>query len=252
MDDLPTPADLRKSPYTILLVTLVLLLVVWPVIADSGLEERAVHWVHGGLFTLMLLAIVYAVRAGRSRHWFMGLVVVVFLADWSDHLVEGRETTVLGQSVGVVFISAVTLLVIQRVFSPGRITADRILAALCAYLLLGMIWSNLYWIIHSFHPDAFAFPADVVKAQVEVAGGGPGEGAVVLERHVGRQSEFTYFSFTTLTTLGYGEITPVHPLARSLAFLEAIVGQIFIAVVIARLVALEILHGRHGLPADDA
>ena len=210
---------LRHNPYTLLLGSLVLILVVWPVLAPLQMPGLLGSVVHGSLFTLLLLAIGHVVRPRHGRRWLFGLLGLALLGEWADGLILGRGTTVFGQSAAALLLAAVTMFVLRRVFAPGRVTADRIVAAMCAYLFLGMFWATLFALIHEFVPAAFHFP----------------EGTSV------HPTDFTYFSFVTLTTLGYGDITPVSPLARSLAYMEAVFGQIFIAVVIARLVALELM-----------
>ena len=210
---------LRKSPYTILLFTLLLLLVVWPTIQQADLGKTVEPIVHGAFFTLMLVGVLYAVRRPTHRPIFVALLVFALVGTWADYLIEGLETTLIGNSIGAVFLFAVTVAVIKRVLSPGRVTADRILAAFCGYLFMGMLWANFYSIIWHLDDGAFLFPED--------------------ERVV--HTDFVYYSFVTLTTLGYGEISPVHPLARSLSYVEAMTGQLYVAVVIARLVALEIM-----------
>ena len=89
------------------------------------------------------------------------------------------------------------------------------IGALCLYLLLGVLWTILFAFVELARPAAFHYAKDV-----------PGD---ALEN-------FMYYSFVTLTTLGYGDLTPVHPVARTLAYLEAVVGQLYIAVLVASLV----------------
>jgi hypothetical protein len=113
------------------------------------------------------------------------------------------------------------LLVLVQVFRDGPVTAHRIQGAVVVYLLVGLIWAAAYEIVFYFDPQAFAF-----------ANGVRGQGFGV--------HGLVYFSYVTLATLGYGDITPLHPAARSLAVSEAFVGQLYPAILIARLVSLEI------------
>ncbi len=99
---------------------------------------------------------------------------------------------------------------------------DTIYGGICVYLLLGYLWSDLYAITELFSPGSFSFSA----------------GELTL---VSMKGELNYFSFVTLATLGYGEITPVSALARTLAILEAVIGQMFVAVFIARLVGFHFI-----------
>lgn len=105
-----------------------------------------------------------------------------------------------------------------------QISADGIAAALNGYLMLGLAWSMIYMCIELAHPGSFNMP--------------PGMALPVHPLEITNQqwSSFTYFSYVTLTTLGYGDITPVTLMARHFTVLEAILGQFYLAVVVARLV----------------
>jgi hypothetical protein len=102
----------------------------------------------------------------------------------------------------------------------GPITAYRIQGAIAVYLLLGLAWAHTYDLIEYLSPGAFT-------------------GTIT---DSARFSSWMYFSFVTLATLGYGDITPMHPVARSLAVAEAITGQLYLAILIARLVSQELYY----------
>ena len=116
-------------------------------------------------------------------------------------------------------------LVLVQVFREGPITIYRIQGAIVVYLLAGFAWAAAYEVVYRALPGAFQFAQHVVN-----------EGRI--------SHGLLYFSFVTLTTLGYGDITPVHPAARSLAIGEALVGQLYPAILIARLVSMRIASRR--------
>ena len=130
---------------------------------------------------------------------------------------------VLNHGSSVVFLSIVVALLIRRSMARGRITAERIVAAICAYLLLGLIWSEAYQVLAAIY-----YPTPILS--------GAGESG-----HFA-YNEYLYFSFVTLTTLGYGDILPVHASSRVLAYLEAVTGVLYLATLVARLVAQHIAH----------
>ena len=103
-------------------------------------------------------------------------------------------------------------------FEPGRITYHRVIGAILLYLTIGLVFVALYTLVGAYSPNAFS-------------------GLTVAAR-VSLPSDLVYFSFTTLTTVGYGDIVPVDPVARSLSNIEAIVGQLYPATLLARLVSL--------------
>ena len=108
-------------------------------------------------------------------------------------------------------------LAIQQVVRSGPINANRVIGVICIYLLLGLIWSLFYVLINMSIPDSFSIQI----------GGSPFEQA----------HPFLYYSFVTLTTLGYGDISPLGETARALSTIEAILGQLYIAILVAGAVA---------------
>ena len=118
-----------------------------------------------------------------------------------------------------------TSVVGQVVFGHGRVTFHRIQGAIAFYLLIAVIFAYFYLLLVTVVPNAF-------------------NQSIVLTDPFGA-SRLLYFSFATLTTTGYGDIAPVHPLARSLANLEAVIGQLFPATLLARIVTLQLAEHRH-------
>jgi hypothetical protein len=110
-----------------------------------------------------------------------------------------------------------------RVFGAGTATFDRILGAITLYILIGVVWSEAYQLI-----------------RIRDSGANIG---IAHDNTSADRSTWIYFSFVTLTTVGYGDITPVAHAARSLAILEALVGQLYPAIVLARLVSLQVAGG---------
>ena len=108
---------------------------------------------------------------------------------------------------------------------PRRPVGDRIVGAICVYLLIGLAWAKVYETLDAVAPGSFRFPTDAAWAA-------PG-----LPR-------YTYVSFVTLATVGYGDVTPTTALAGTLAWLEAVTGQLYLAITISRLVALSLTEGR--------
>lgn len=176
------------------------------------------------VFNVAVSLIVVAGCAVVSRHRFaLAAILVSIVASWvAIYLREALPSvaTVYANLVAdLVFLIVLTSIVGHAVFAPGRVTIHRVQGAIVIYLHLALIFSILYLIIVLLTPDAFKPP---MKA---------------LERSGFAQS--IYFSFVTLTSIGYGDIVPLHPFARSLANLEGIIGQLFPATLIARLVTLE-------------
>jgi hypothetical protein len=200
----------------------VMLFVVLPM-EELGLVGRGVIMVS---FSLILVSGVGAVAKSRAPTLLVGGLVVANLAVhglsfWSP----GFYLAAWEATVSLVFCGVMALVVLVQVFREGPITAQRIGGAVAVYLLLGLGWAFAYRLIAIAWPDAFAFPAGA---------------AVALDE--GHTWRLVYFSFVTLTTVGFGDILAAHPVARSLVVCEALVGQLFPAILLARLVSMEIYH----------
>lgn len=174
------------------------------------------------IFSLLLISGVAAVSERRVPTLLVtGLVIVTLILRWLTHVAPGMIIASAGVVSALACLGLMAGVVAYHVFRKGTITSHRIQGAVALYLLLGMIWGFAYELVLIQVPDAF-LPADL------------GDNPDVLTSHL------IYFSFVTLTTVGYGDITPAHPIVRSLAMLEALVGQLYPAILIGRLVAMEL------------
>lgn len=125
----------------------------------------------------------------------------------------------------VAFLAFAVGVILRGVFRRGRIGADQIVGAIAGYLLAGIAWANLYVVVYLFVPDAFSI-AEGLRWQ--------------LHGEVTRRFLFNYYSFITLATVGYGDVSPLAPTACSLAWLEALFGQFYTAVFIGQLIGLKL------------
>lgn len=195
------------------------------------------------LFDLMLLSAVNAVCQTR-RTMIVAIAVAVPTALLSVVSILARSTAVhdtihvMNNLLAVVFVTLVIILVLDFLFRSHRVDANMICASLCIYLLMGVVWASLYSLCAAFQPDSFIYAYTDEFERVNMVFGG--EKSLVP----------IYYSFVTLTTLGYGDIVPASPPAKILAILEAVVGQIYLTVLVARLVGLHIVHVTSP-PSDD-
>jgi hypothetical protein len=169
------------------------------------------------------LVLVSGVVAFSRRRWLAGAVaisgVVGLALRWVRYGSDQRLAGTWETWTSLLTMIILTGLVLEHVFREGPITGDRVRGAIAAYLLLGLIWTFAYVLVERFSPGA-----------IQASGGSASN----------NNAHFAYYSFVTLTTLGYGDIVPVHPLARALALGEALVGQLYPAILIGRLVSLQI------------
>jgi hypothetical protein len=135
-----------------------------------------------------------------------------------DIYLDATAWMILGITLGVV--------VARAVFAPGRVTFHRVVGAVLLYLCIGLVFVSLFCFVALGEPNAFG-------------------GLPHLQDNLTVAGNLIYFSFVTLTSVGYGDIVPIHPFARGLANVEAIIGQLYPATLLARLVTLELEHRRH-------
>jgi hypothetical protein len=207
-------ARLHKRGMLLLLVLLVASIFVVPAFLPEGTSFRVFSDV---MITLILVSGVLAIADHRKLAMVLAFVAVLVIAvRWAEWFVPREALASLRHmstlSACVLLAAAVGI----NVFAPGRAVGDRISGAIVLYLLLGLIAAFAYSALSLLDSGAFSkLPT--------------GEGDVY---------DWLYFSFVTLTTVGYGDITPLSRGARALAMLEALVGQLFPAIIIARFVSL--------------
>ena len=178
----------------------------------------------GILFSLILITGAITVARNRIfRTLVFSWCLLAFILLWVRNLFPHQTLIFVTNSLGLFFLVLLASLILHQALREGPTTSHRIMGAVAAYLLIGIIWSVAYYLIALWIPEAF-------NVQESSALGG----------REGFQSQLFYFSFVTLTTLGYGDIVAVHPTARMLVILEGVLGQLFPAILIARLVSLQI------------
>ena len=174
------------------------------------------------LFSILLVAGVFMVVRHRILQWTAGMFVLLAIAVRWVGIVFGTPRLLFLNGV-LTLLAALTflLIVLWWVYREGSVTGHRVRGAIAAYLLLALCFSLAYDLIEYVHPGSFTLP--------------PG-GAQSMQT---RSALFLYFSVVTLTTVGFGDIAAVHPVARSLVMVEALVGQLYPAILLARIVTLQ-------------
>ena len=180
--------------------------------------------VHTVIHSIVLLSGIAI--ALRSRAIVSTVVAVLAVAGLVTHWAyHGHPTVELGRAdtaLSLTFTAIITGLTLVQVFRAGRITMYRIEGAVGAYLLLAYAWALAYQLIALSDPAAFRFPDAAIPQTLRF--------------------QLLYFSLTTLASVSYGDITPINPVARALAALEGVIGQLFPVLLLARLVSLELYY----------
>jgi len=216
---------IARYKFIYLLVSILLLLLIHPFLERLVVARILMHV----FFSVVLLSAIYTV----SQKEVMRIIAIILLlpalvGTWSGYVIESATLHLTARGFTVLFLAFTGSLIVLDVFKEEEVTVDTISGAICVYLLIGLVWAELYSLIEFFQPGSFTTHKYLPQA--------PGY-------HPEHQTPlFLYYSFVTLTTLGYGDITPLTPPARAFSYVEAIVGQIFVAVLIARLVGLQIVH----------
>ncbi len=214
-----------KGRFSAMLVSLTLLFLVSPLIPNDQVFAEKIF----GVFILVVLAsCLKAISHSRKFFIFMVLFTLLNLGVGSFEIFSEMEPHNFKSMVLVgrtLYFIAVFFSIMRYVLDSSLVTGDKICGAISAYMVMGIAWTFVYALFYHLNPESFQVPEEWVTQ--------------------GINSNWTmYFSFTTLTTLGYGDLVPKTPAAQSYAIMEAACGQIFLTVIIARLIALHIIHER--------
>ena len=209
-----------RSIFLLLLSALLLLLVVQPEVTTLP-RGQIVLSVLNSLLQMAAILVLAEDRRLRVLAWLFGLPPLI--AIWSRHYFTNRpgNGAVWSHGMTCVFIACIAALILHFVMTHD-ITADSVVAAICAYLLIGVVAGHLCFIVETLKPEAY-HTADEMTAE--------------MKEPDARSALFMYYSFSTLTTTGYGDIMPARPLTRTLSWLEAATGQLYLAVLIAGVVS---------------
>lgn len=211
-------ANLKQDPnFSFLLIGMLITLVIGPVLLELGNYEPGLTI--QAAFTITMIVGVWSIV--DSRLWFWAGVILAVVATAAS-LAEFLRPSAWADTVGLITIAIFCFFSIGFTFSriarsgSMQITTNRLIGAGSVYLLLGLGFGVLNMLIEALLPGSFK-------------GLNPGgDGSVGLD--------LIYFSFVTMTTLGYGDVTPVRPLAQAMAYMGAVAGQFYIAVLVAGLV----------------
>jgi hypothetical protein len=207
---------------SLLLGSLILLIFVIRPLQEIGVAGRLLMTL---FFSFILISGVAAVAKNALTTTAVGaLVITSFVVRWLRLWLGGESLAVSDTFVSSLFCIILAVVVLAQVLREGPITWYRIQGAVAFYLLLGLAWAGVYELIELRWPNAFSPPSAATNPNDDPT------------------ARFVYFSFVTLTTVGYGDITAVHPFARALVTLEALIGQLFPAILLARLVSMEVYH----------
>jgi hypothetical protein len=222
----------RRRKHLMLLTALVVLQVGQPLLEHRSALVRVLS---DSIFVGICLYVFFIVCTERWQRVVGALlfipVLVSNLAIYSHEPHIHRAAGVVFHVALIAFLGFAVAVILRALFSKSVIRGDDVIGAICGYILGAMVWGNLYALSYLFVPGAFNVNPEI---------------ALQLEDWQLKRSLFDYLSFTTLTSLGYGDITPVGQPAYSLSWLEVLFGQFYMAVVVAQMVGLKLAQAIKG------
>ncbi len=210
--------ETSKGRMLYLLIVLLLYILLVPIV-DRFIR---IQFLFDLFMSVILIAAIYAVSPDKRSAIaasLLGAPMLIFL--WLSNYFTGDWINICSSFFATLFFCYAIIRLLKFIFSESRVTKDVLFAAVSVYLMIGIMWAGIYALLSKIDPSSFIIGSFEKKDPNFI---------------------YAYYSFVTLTTLGYGDIAPMTDIAYSLAILEAIIGQLFLTVLIARLVALHITH----------
>jgi voltage-gated potassium channel len=207
---------MKKYRFNILLVSLLLLLLIFPFL--DYFKLTGLRLLLNVFTTIILISSVYAVSENRHKLILaLSVILPAIVFGWGNQFFHVKISEVGATILQIIAFGFIAYHILGYALRGGRVDAEKVAAAVCVYLLIGVMWHYTYVLVDSLIPGSF-------------------NSAVLTGK------DHLYFSFITLSTLGYGDITPVNGPARALAYTEALVGQLYLTILVARLVGLYIAY----------
>ena len=223
------------SPYGALLLVLSAMLLVYPFLGSHW----AVSWIFD-FITLGLVVMSLRVIHGRGGIFYIGLLLGVsaFITGLLGRSLDVESAYPVGAGMRALFMAYLIIVIFSDIMRRRNITFDAVLGASSVFVLLGLAFGSAYALLEWVAPGSFAIPA--IPQSIDLIFG-----------KTTTEFSLLYFSVVTMTTTGFGDITPVAAPARSMAAIEGLLGQLYIAIIIARLVGLEIANHMQGPGSND-
>ena len=215
----------ERNNFAYLTIALVALLFITAVVEQLQ-SHFGQHMVQAAVVLALSVGIWSVKGAGHFFLTGMGLVLLVLVATIAGLILDWSGLVFVRLAAMLLYFLMMTWLAMRQVLFTGPIDGNKIVGSVCIYLLLGLIWGTLYTALLVLSPTTFN-----------------GVRAGMWEDNL---PDLLYFSFVTLTTLGFGDISPAEPVAKFLVYMEAIVGQFYIAILVASLIGIRVSAYRPG------
>ncbi len=219
----------------LLLLSLLFALLVTPVLGHligDRIGDRILAY--AGITAVLVFGVFVNRRRNKLFLPCLVLAVLGVLAIWSTLILDYSFVFVASCVLEAAFYATIAVILVIQILKKHLATVQSIFGAVCVYLLFGLAWAQLYWATERIDGESLSFPKSTAMTR-----NADGDDA--------KFSQVVYFSFVTMSTLGYGDIVPETPLAQTLAWMQSVLGQFFLAVLVAWLVSAI---PKHGPPKD--
>jgi hypothetical protein len=205
-----------KERFLSLLIFIIAMLILGPLVEEFVKLSILIDVLWSAIF----VSAIYAVSQ-KKRHILIAVLLALPMLGsiWTKYFVQNKALVVVGGLCGAAFFLFAIIQMLIFIYSHKKVTRDLIVGAAVVYLFMALMWTFIFVVVETLHPGSFNLPE--------------GQGLTAT-------NQFVYYSFVTLTTLGYGDITPITSLARSLCILEAVIGQLYLVVQVAWLVGVHV------------
>ncbi len=211
--------------FTLLMIAFLCVLMVYPFLNFFQLAH--IDLALNIFITLLLISCIHALSSSHHQAIVSSMVIIpAIFMDWVGVFVENRHLEIFIDLYKIGAFSYICIGLLKYALQAGAVDREKIAAAVNVYLFLGLIWRDLYSLVGILIPGSY-------------------------NSELLTQTDFLYYSFVTLSTLGYGDVLPVAGPAKALAYIEAIIGQLYLTILVARLVGLHIAYtGPEGQDRD--
>lgn len=219
-----------RHSFLLLLISLLMMLVVAPYLKTYSFLY-AESLLLNPFIAIILFTSLYLVT-DNHKFFIVGLLILIpiIIINTYFYLDKTSFHPLVSSLIYILFFSYISVFLCRFLIKSKSVSLNVIYAAICLYLFVAFIWSFIYLATYEVFENAFSFSDNLIA-----------NGNIDNDS----SSIFTYFSFVTMTTLGYGDITPIHPVARAWVAIQSVLGQLYLAIVMARLVGLYIVNGEN-------
>ena len=205
-----------RGRFVYLLIFILLLIAIQPI--DEALGRLGIFL--DLIVSAILLSAIYVI-SGKRIHIVIGVILAapLLISLWSAYFFTNTWLSIIGLLCGIAFFAFIIAIILMFIFSQDEITKDLIAGAAVVYLLMAIMWTFAYRAVEIIDPGSFSLAQG---------------------HSLEHPFSFQYYSFVTLTTLGYGDIFPISTAAKACAILEAVIGQLYLVITIAWLVGVHI------------